>query len=504
MKNMKRIKKAAKTVGTLGLVGCAVMSSPSAMADDAFWYIGGNIGQSKAKIDDERITAQLPGSVSISDDKTDTAYKLFGGYQLNKNFALEAGYFNLGEFGYTATTAPAGSLSGKIKLQGVNLDLVGIMPINEKFSVFGRLGLSYTEAKDQFSSSGVVPIPSDPNPSNSSSNYKFGAGVQYDFNESLGMRLEGERYRIDDAVGNLGDIDLISVGLVYRFDQKKPAPAKAAAPAPAPVVAAAPVVKYVIVPVKVKTQQYCSILDLQFTIKGEDVSREDKEKLAVVGTFMNKYPDTTAVIEGHTDNVGTSEYNMKLSQQRADSVVKYLVDELHVAPSRLSAIGYGETLPIADNSTREGQQANRRVGAAIACATDVAGLKVQPSRVTMAMEMEFDPYKSNIDPNYLDGLRQVADFMKANPAVTATVEGHSSKYLGTGADKIKTDPGVAMQVSQARAQNVVDYLVDKQGISRSRLTTEAYGQMDRVAYGTTLEGQQENRRVNIIINYPKR
>lgn len=497
MKNMKRMKRVAKTVGTLGLVGCAVMSSPSAMADDTFWYIGGNIGQSKAKIDDDRIRAQLPGSVSISDDRTDPGYKLFGGYQFNKNFALEAGYFKLGKFGYTATTLPAGTLDGNIKVQGVNIDLVGMFPLADKFSVFGRLGLQYAQSKDEFTSSGVVPVPTNPNPSHSSGNYKFGAGVQYDFNPSLGMRVEGERYRIDDAVGNKGDIDLISVGLVYRFDQKKPAP-KAAAPAP--VVAAAPVV--VIVPV-VKKQQYCSILDISFEIKQENIDRGDKEKLAVVGTFMNKYPDTTAVIEGHTDNVGTNEYNQKLSQERADSVVSYLVNELHVAPSRLSAVGYGETRPIADNSTMEGRQANRRIEAVIACATDVAGLKVQPARVTMAMEVEFDPLKSTIEPKYLDGLRQVADFMKANPAVTAVVEGHAAKYSGEGADRIKTDPAVAMQVSQSRAQNVMNYLVD-QGVSRSRLATAAYGEMGRVSYGTTLEGQQENRRVNIILNYPKR
>ena len=52
------------------------------------------------------------------------------------------------------------------------------------------------------------------------------------------------------------------------------------------------------------TQRYCSILDVQFEINRHEIRREDKEKLAVVGTFLRKYTDTTAVIEGHTDNVG--------------------------------------------------------------------------------------------------------------------------------------------------------------------------------------------------------
>ena len=119
MKNMKRMKRVAKTVGTLGLVGCAVMSSPSAMADAPFWYLGGNIGQSRAKIDDARITAQLPGSVSISDDNSNTAFKLFGGYQFNKNFALEAGYFNLGKFELYGDHVTGGNTERKDQAPGL-------------------------------------------------------------------------------------------------------------------------------------------------------------------------------------------------------------------------------------------------------------------------------------------------------------------------------------------------------------------------------------------------
>jgi OmpA-OmpF porin, OOP family len=486
----KKMKKLIKAAGTLGLVGCAVMSSAFAATekDDTFWYIGGNIGQSRAKIDDARIIPLLPGA-TISDDSKGNAFKLFGGYKFNKNFAVEGGYFNLGEFGYTAVHPAPATLSGNIKLQGLNIDAVGMLPLQKKFSVFGRLGLTYTQAKDDFSSSGAAPVPANPNPSKRALKYNAGLGVQYDFNRSLGMRLEAERYRVDDAIGNNGDINMYSVGLVYRFGQKK-----AVTPPP---------VARVIVPVKVKPQlqQYCSILDIQFEIKQQEIQREDKEKLAVLGTYMNKYPDTTAVIEGHTDDVGESDYNLKLSQQRADSVVSYLVNDLHIAPSRLTAVGYGDTRPIADNDTSEGQQANRRIDAVIACVTDIAGLKVQPARITMAMELGFDENKSNIGPEYLDGLRQVADFMKANPSVTATVEGHSDKYLGTGSDREKLNAGVAMQLAQDRAQNVVNYLVEKQGISRSRLSTESYGETGRVAYDVTLQGQQENRRVNIIINY---
>jgi len=232
--------KLARTSGTLGLAALAVVCSPIALADDIGWYGGISVGQSSAKIDDAKITSNLLGggfaSASVSSDDSDNGYKLFGGYRLNRNFALEGGYFDLGKFGYTATTVPAGTLTGTIKLRGLNLDVVGIVPINEKFSAFGRIGLNYAEARDSFSGTGSVTV-LNPSPSKRDVNYKLGLGIQYDFTPSLGMRVEAERYRIDDAVGSKGDIDLVTVGLLYRFGGKSSAPARRAA-APEPVVAA--------------------------------------------------------------------------------------------------------------------------------------------------------------------------------------------------------------------------------------------------------------------------
>ena len=494
------MKKMSKTILSLGLVGSAVFNLPLAVADTAGWYIGGNLGKAEANIDDADIATQLRStgatSVSISEDDRDTAFKLFGGYQYSKNMAVEAGYFDLGEFGYTATTVPTGALTGQAKINGVSLDLVGMHPLSEKFSVFGRIGLNYAQTEDSFTNTGTVPVPANPGPNKNDLSYKYGAGLQYDFSETLGARAEVERYRIDDAVGNKGDIDLLSVGLVYRFGDEKPIAAKQEK-TPPPKKAAR-----VIVPVK-KMQEYCTVLDIQFEIKGSDMQPQDKEKLAVVATFMNKYPDSTAVVEGHSDNVGESDYNLKLSQDRANSVVEYLTGEHKIDASRLKAVGYGETRPIADNNTSEGQQANRRINTVIACVTDLEGLKVTPARITMALEMEFDPYKSNIEPKYYGELARVAKFIKANPNVTATIEGHADKYLGTGADKIQVDPEISLKVSKQRAQNVVDYLAEKEGVSRARLFIAAYGQTGRVTYGTTLDDQQENRRVNIILNYPK-
>jgi OOP family OmpA-OmpF porin len=484
----------------LGLTALAVIASTFAQAQDTGWYAGANVGRTKAKIDDARITSGMLGagftSPSIDDDNRNVGFKVFAGYEFNRYFSLEGGYFNLGHFGYTATTS-AGTLNGDIRIQGLNFDPVLSLPFTHKFSGFVRAGVTYAQSKDAFNGTGAVLV-LDPDPKKETFNYQFGGGLQYDFTKSVGMRVEAERYRINDAVGNKGDIDMLSLGLLVRFGRQAAPVQAAAAPEPvvlAPAPAAGPEPVLVVVPVAAATQQYCTILDIQFNIDKGDVQPEDKEKLKVLGTFLAKYPDTTAVIEGHADNVGTPAHNLALSKQRADSVVDYLADSLHIGRSRLTSVGYGESRPVADNSTDDGKRQNRRVDAVVACVTDTEGLTVVPARMTMALFIDFDQNKADIKPEFDSQLRKVANLLKANPAITATVEGHTGNLQAT--------PQKAMEMSRRRAQNVVDYLVDTLGIDRARLTVQAFGDNRRFAYNTSVEGERENRRVNIIFTYPK-
>ena len=81
------------------------------------------------------------------------------------------------------------------------------------------------------------------------------------------------------------------------------------------------------------------------------------DKLAI---FLNRYGDRTALIEGHTDNVGGEDYNLGLSQRRAEAVKSYLVGQ-GIHSTRLSASGMGKGSPVADNSSATGRQQNRRV-----------------------------------------------------------------------------------------------------------------------------------------------
>ncbi|MEA3196672.1 MAG: OmpA-OmpF porin, family, partial [Gammaproteobacteria bacterium] len=98
-----KIVRALGMMPILAVLG--VTSSPTAFADDAGWYAGFNGGQSRAKIADGRIADGLLGdgftTTSISNEDHHLGFKLFGGYEFNRYFALEGGYFDLGRFGFT-------------------------------------------------------------------------------------------------------------------------------------------------------------------------------------------------------------------------------------------------------------------------------------------------------------------------------------------------------------------------------------------------------------------
>jgi OOP family OmpA-OmpF porin len=84
------------------------------------------------------------------------------------------------------------------------------------------------------------------------------------------------------------------------------------------------------------------------------VKPEYRSEIERVANFLSTYPEITAEIEGHTDNTGPDAVNQTISQQRADAVKAYLVKEFSVDTARVKATGYGETQPIADNTTAEG------------------------------------------------------------------------------------------------------------------------------------------------------
>jgi outer membrane protein OmpA-like peptidoglycan-associated protein len=101
-----------------------------------------------------------------------------------------------------------------------------------------------------------------------------------------------------------------------------------------------------------------------FDFDSAELRQASRDNLQSFAKTLNNYPNTNIRIEGHTDSVGKPDYNQKLSERRAQAVVDYL-DGLGVDGSRLIPVGYGETQPVASNSTEAGRQQNRRVEIAI-------------------------------------------------------------------------------------------------------------------------------------------
>jgi outer membrane protein OmpA-like peptidoglycan-associated protein len=100
--------------------------------------------------------------------------------------------------------------------------------------------------------------------------------------------------------------------------------------------------------------------DVLFDTGKANLKSATSQHLADLASFLSKYPLRGAIIEGHTDNVGSSGYNQGLSQQRADSVRNFLLGR-GIQSGRLSSQGKGEELPIAGNDSAGGRQQNRRV-----------------------------------------------------------------------------------------------------------------------------------------------
>jgi outer membrane protein OmpA-like peptidoglycan-associated protein len=101
-----------------------------------------------------------------------------------------------------------------------------------------------------------------------------------------------------------------------------------------------------------------------FATNSSSLSSDSETNITNLAETLKKYDDTEILIEGHTDNMGTDEYNQELSEKRAQSVADEL-SSLDVSTTRIKQVGHGEVMPVADNATAEGRRENRRVEVAI-------------------------------------------------------------------------------------------------------------------------------------------
>lgn len=110
-----------------------------------------------------------------------------------------------------------------------------------------------------------------------------------------------------------------------------------------------------------QVQKYTGIIQgINFKFNSAEITRKSYPVLDRAAKVLSDYPDVRIEIQGHTDNKGKAEYNKDLSQRRAESVKNYFISK-GIDQARLSATGYGQEVPIADNKTNKGRAKNRRV-----------------------------------------------------------------------------------------------------------------------------------------------
>lgn len=211
-----------------------------------------------------------------------------------------------------------------------------------------------------------------------------GAGVRYLVAPNTTVRGD---VRVIHGLDDETIDETINLGVSYAFDLGAP---KKAAPAPAPAPAPVPVEQPkdtdgdgVLDPNDkcpntragakvdtngcelVKTQVESIRLNVQFPTASAVVAPRYNSEIQKVADFLKKYPDVSAVIEGHTDAQGKDEYNQKLSSSRANAVRDVLIKNFSIDAARVTAVGYGESKPLATNDTPAGRQENRRVVAVL-------------------------------------------------------------------------------------------------------------------------------------------
>src|SRR5512134_17198 len=210
-----------KTRLTAICIGATLLGTPGPAMAQAGWYAGLTLGASDANMNADVVAVTGATSTNFVTDQRDPGVKVFAGYRFHRHFALEGGFAWLGEFQATnQVTAPTtGALNADIRVIGLFVDAVGLVPVGENFAAFAKFGVMGSETRTFRSTSGTVtPAPgSNTNASTDQANVKFGLGLQYAFGK-VTLRAEWERI-LDVGDANTGEFDLsvYSVGLLFRF-----------------------------------------------------------------------------------------------------------------------------------------------------------------------------------------------------------------------------------------------------------------------------------------------
>jgi OmpA-OmpF porin, OOP family len=198
----------------LTLIG--LIATSQALARGPF-YVGASAGRS-----DIGNEIAFPGLItSGTADGENTGYKIFGGYEFNRHFGVEISLVDLGRLKYSGSYVGTSVTGGRVEVVGLNGSAVGIVPVNESFSLFGKLGIFAWEA-DWSDVTGVVPVKAQDN----GADLSIGVGFTVNFTKNFSARVEWERFKAgggeDYSSGSpnrtsSANIDYMSFGLLFKF-----------------------------------------------------------------------------------------------------------------------------------------------------------------------------------------------------------------------------------------------------------------------------------------------
>ncbi|AXF76187.1 porin OmpA [Erwinia tracheiphila] len=317
------MKKTAIAVA-VALAGFTTLAQ--AAPKDNTWYTGAKLGWSQYH------DTGYYGNGYVNNDGPTHQNQLgagaFGGYQANQYLGFELGYDWLGRMPYKGN-----NVNGAFKAQGVQLAAKLSYPIADDLDVYTRLGGMVWRADSTQNNNGTRIGDHDTGVSPLAA-----IGAEYALTKNWATRLDYQWVNnIGDAntVGTRPDNGMLSLGVSYRFGQDDVA-APVPAPAPAPVV---------------ETKRFTLRSDVLFAFNKATLKPEGQQALDQLYSQLSSLDpkDGSVVVLGYTDRIGSEQYNQKLSEKRAQSVVDYLVSK-GIPSNKISARGMGKSNPVTGNT----------------------------------------------------------------------------------------------------------------------------------------------------------
>jgi len=262
---------------------------------------------------------------------------------------------------------------------------------------------------------------------------------------------------------------------------------------------------------------------IHFKYNSTKVQKSSYSTLEKLKTIIKECPSNKGfVIEGHTDSVGSDEYNLILSQKRADEIKNYLKLQ-GIKSSTIIAIGYGEKRPLVKNIDKKSKAKNRRIEIKVIDKDKIASIKkpklnikskvttkkteptkakAKPSRdlgasycqkkfdsLVNSHKIYFSLDKKSVSSNSKRILNSLAKIAKRCPNATIYIDAYTDS-IGTKMDNLK--------LSKLKAQTIKKYL-EKQGIKKNRMIARGLGENNPIADNSTAHGRSQNRRVEFKI-----